>query len=918
MLDRFEWQELSEQDARLAAAHLLAGAGHALADDIKIRGHVARLPFYTRVQLMHLAIERAGQPPATLLLLTDGARAIPLTGSSAPIHAINAAEKLALDEETVASYLRFFCFVVRGDAGPFLIVEPPVSPPPAAVPAMPETPPPVAAQARELEARGRDEQGRFIFHAIVGYGGSLFRSVFAVAPDGSTEMLDDEVIGDDDAPVELPAWPPLLEPSQLAPDSTAVTSAPASSPRKRVPIGRTVLRSMVELLLEHALEVQSGHRLIAHFNQTRSDADAIGQFADLLASTSPIVIIRSSIPFVEETIADILEERLPRERRIPKVRADVDGGDDTRLRPIVPSKGPGLVLFSFHSYRSVVDVERVSHELTSRDVAALIGCENVHDVPEPLRRVADLSLALPPLTSPVFQTLFARVIGEPLPTDWSAGGTHWVGNVLHTDLEQPQGLGLSARDALAFIRERVQERMRAVDPAGGLGLADLHGLGEAREFAIDLIADIHAAIAGRIAWTDVDRGVLLVGPPGTGKTTLARAIARDCGIKFISSSAAGWQAAGHLGDHIRAMRSDFAQARRNAPAILFVDEIDSIGSREAFTGPNAQYHTEVVNALLEQMQGLDVSAPVIVLAATNHGERIDPALRRAGRLDRTIEIPYPNVEALTRMVEYYLGRYRGDGQVDNDIDMRQIGGLLFGLTGADVERTVRGGARRARKAGRPITQRDLVEEVLGMPRSRDTSGRLVGEEVVRVAVHEAGHALAACLSSTGGREVSYASIVPRADGSLGFVASVPTGRRVVTRVEMIERIEVILAGRAAEEILFGEAGISAGAGGASASSDLAAASSAALQLVAQTGFSPDGSLFWSREPGARHIGHAEQVLQHAYIAVKNRLAAHRDALGRIADALREKQELTGDELRALVGQTATVELTGEAGTGGGR
>ena len=226
-------------------------------------------------------------------------------------------------------------------------------------------------------------------------------------------------------------------------------------------------------------------------------------------------------------------------------------------------------------------------------------------------------------------------------------------------------------------------------------------MGEARQFAEDLIEDIRAAQTGRIPWSAVDSGLLLIGAPGTGKTTLARAIAKDCGVKFVVASAAKWQSAGALDAHLSAMRADFAEAHRYAPAILFIDEIDSIGSRENLDDRNAVYQTEVINALLEQIQGINTTGSVIVIGATNYLEKVDPALRRSGRLDQVVEIPLPNIDGLQQIFEYYLARYREEGGEVGRVDTHALAQLTFGLTGADVESFIRGAARRARHADRP-------------------------------------------------------------------------------------------------------------------------------------------------------------------------------------------------------------------------
>ena len=161
--------------------------------------------------------------------------------------------------------------------------------------------------------------------------------------------------------------------------------------------------------------------------------------------------------------------------------------------------------------------------------------------------------------------------------------------------------------------------------------------------------------------------MLLVGAPGTGKTSLARAIAKECDVKFVCGSAARWQSAGALDSHLRAMRADFDEARRYAPAILFIDELDSIGSRERLDSQHSTYQTDVINALLEQIQGIQSTETVIVIGATNYPDMVDPALRRSGRLDQVIEIPLPNIDGLEQIYKYYLrgSRARVGGSVSS-------------------------------------------------------------------------------------------------------------------------------------------------------------------------------------------------------------------------------------------------------------
>ncbi|HET9983621.1 MAG TPA: AAA family ATPase [Longimicrobiales bacterium] len=886
MIDHLTWNALPDPAAAMLAARALyEEEDPARLGSVRVTGGVADLPFYPTLVLAHLTLQPPGAPALELFLLTNDDDVFVLDGTSAPVHRANREDEVRVTEETAIDYLRFFCFAVRGDAGPFLLFEKP-----AIMPAADDALFPIAALAQPVELERVDEAGTFVLKARVHYEHGLYDSRFAVTPQGATEMVDDELLLADVTPAVIPDVPDLF-PAEAVASRLETTGAVT-------PSGAAILRTLVELLLEQALRQQADTRLIAHFNARLTGGTVLERFARAVTTAAPVVAIESTLPFIEETVAQIARDHAAAATRVRWIESDVDPSDDTRLRVQVPESGPAVVLLPFHAYRAIVDAERVAHEIGARDVGCLIGCERVRDLPAGLRQVVDVTLRLPRLDAAAFAALFRRVMGDDPPAGWQDEDTHWVTHVHHSDFQHPRSLGLSPAETLAYIRERAQKRLRDLEPATGIALRDLHGLGEARIFAEDLITDVREAIAGRLAWRQVDHGVLLVGAPGTGKTTLARAIAKECGIRFVSASAASWQAAGHLGDHIRAMRADFALARRFAPAILFVDEIDSLGNRETFSGANAQYLTEVVNALLEQMQGLDPEAPVIVIAATNHADRVDPALRRAGRLDRVIEIPRPSAEALSQIFQQYLAEYE-PALLGPDIDVRTLGGLTLGLTGADVELFVRGAARRARRGGHPIRQTELIAEITSKPRDPASSPRLTPAEVRRVAVHEAGHALAAFLGSTQGEEISFVTIVPRADGTLGFVARTPPARVLVTRREYLERLEVILAGRAAEEIVFGMEGITGGA-----QDDLRVGTESALLLTTQYGLGPDNKLLWSSSPSASQIDEASRVLTEAYAAVLARLRAAAPQLAALADALLAREELTGVEARAVLREGA--------------
>ena len=449
---------------------------------------------------------------------------------------------------------------------------------------------------------------------------------------------------------------------------------------------RDVTEAVVAVLLEEAIEslndAASGATLLRHFNLRTQPGKPIEQLARLLTGSTPIVIIESDIAFVEDFVAALTTEKPV--RAYGAVRASAVRGDDLQCEIEVNAQCERYLL-SFHTYRSLFDDERVAYDLALSDATVLIGCNRVSDVPEPLRRVADLVITFPRIDRRQFSRIFQRVFNtEPSP-GWDEPGADWTRYLVPADFHTPRRLDLGPEDSLRLLRERVDARLEQVTSDRGLRLDHLHGMGEARQVAEDMVEDIRAAQSGQVPWSAVDRGMLLIGAPGTGKTTLARAMAKECGVKFVTASASTWQAAGALDAHLRAMRADFAEARRYAPAIMFIDEIDSIGSRDQLSGQNSVYQTDVINALLEEIQGIESTETVIVIGATKYLEKVDPALRRAGRLDQVIEIPLPNLDGLQQIFEHYLAEFRLQGGSVGEVDTRSLAQLAFGLTGADIQ-----------------------------------------------------------------------------------------------------------------------------------------------------------------------------------------------------------------------------------------
>ncbi|GAB7080130.1 AAA family ATPase [Megalodesulfovibrio paquesii] len=675
---------------------------------------------------------------------------------------------------------------------------------------------------------------------------------------------------------------------QSAPVQTSSSAPTAPPPRRHIadPLGRAMA-----VLLDVALE-REGLLPV----ETGAPRVPLGRGLSWLAARMAdreVVALTTDIPFAEQPLLRLLQQDV----RLPLVNATILGPTEPVLQLPCPSRA-SLVVLSMTAYPRLADAERVAHDLASGEHAVLITCTSMKALPDAIHALTEWDIALPRVDWEIFGRLFAAIF-EADPPQHEDPPT-WIRYVLPVDLARVARLETDPAKAFALLAQRVEERLTRLTPQHGPSLQDLCGLGEAKVRAEQLIADIRSALAGDIAWSMVDRGMLLVGPPGCGKTSLARAIAKDCGVHFLESSATAWQMAGYLNDHLSAMARDFQEARRFAPSILFIDELDSIGSRESFSGSNAAYHTQVVNALLAELQGFSDRDKVFVIAATNHVAGVDPALRRAGRLDRVVEVSLPTMDALEKIFAYYLERQQVPETVRATLTLRPLAEAAFGKTGADVSLAVRGALRRARLACRPLCQDDLLAELYNRPLENDFARPLRGESLRRVAIHEAGHAVLRLTSNGALGGVAYMSIVPRPDGSLGFMAAQPDpDTSVRTRADYLALITTILGGRAAEEVFYGPEAVGAGAGGSSAS-DLARAMALALDMVCRLGLGSDQRLCWRETPTRDDIREAEQLLADAYTQARDTIRDQRHTVQHIATALVARQELSGEELRQLL------------------
>jgi ATP-dependent Zn protease len=455
--------------------------------------------------------------------------------------------------------------------------------------------------------------------------------------------------------------------------------------------------------------------------------------------------------------------------------------------------------------------------------------------------------------------------------------------------------GRPVSQSLEHMRQALKDREPVKDRQ--LRIEHLHGLGEAGAWARELAIDLQDWREGRIGWVDVDKGILISGLPGTGKTTFVKALAATCDVHLVLGSLARWQARGHLGDLLKAMRAAFDEARKNAPAIVFIDEIDAVGDRQKFNDHNADYSTQVVAGLLECIDGAEKAEGIVVVGACNYPEKLDAALVRPGRLDRHVQIPLPDGLAREGIVRWHLA-----GALQ-DRDLSSIVARTEGWSGAALEQLVRDARRSARRARRAIVIADLEAALPPMVAVPDSMLR-------RAAVHEVGHLVAATVL---GRPVEFAeirdAIVMAAESqSLGRVRIGETPVEEMTPQVLLDDILFLLAGIAAEEVILGSR--SAGGGG-EPGSDLHLATLVALRFEASYGLG-EGLAYLSanRETDLFRILHTSQAVRARVEAIltgqmtraRELIKRHRAKADLMTERLLGKKRLAAADVVALLAE----------------
>ena len=449
-----------------------------------------------------------------------------------------------------------------------------------------------------------------------------------------------------------------------------------------------------------------------------------------------------------------------------------------------------------------------------------------------------------------------------------------------------------------------------VKSAEGIKFDDVAGEDEAKENLTEVVNYLHDPSKYQEIGASMPKGILLVGPPGTGKTMLAKAVAGEANVLFFSMSGSEFVEM-FVGMGASKVRDLFRQAKEKAPCIVFIDEIDAIGKkRDGQLGGNDE-REQTLNQLLTEMDGFEGNNGVIILAATNRPESLDPALTRPGRFDRRVPVELPDLKGREEILRVHARKIK----VAEDVDFGQIARMASGASGAELANIVNEAALRAVRDGRRFaTQSDLEESIeVVIAGYQKKNAILTDKEKWTVAYHEIGHALVAALQ-THSAPVQKITIIPRTSGALGYTMQVEEGNHyLMTKEELENKIATLTGGRAAEEVRFGI--VSTGA-----SNDIEQATKLARGMITRYGMSEefdmvaletvtnqylggDASLACSAETQTRIDHQVVALVKKEHAKAIGILTENRAKLDELAKYLYEKETITGEEFMAIVNRS---------------
>lgn len=447
-----------------------------------------------------------------------------------------------------------------------------------------------------------------------------------------------------------------------------------------------------------------------------------------------------------------------------------------------------------------------------------------------------------------------------------------------------------------------------VKSSEGIRFADVAGEDEAKENLQEIVDYLHNPSKYKEIGASMPKGVLLVGPPGTGKTMLAKAVAGESNVPFFSMSGSEFVEM-FVGMGASKVRDLFKQAKEKAPCIVFIDEIDAIGQkRNAGNFGGNDEREQTLNQLLTEMDGFEDNSGVIILAATNRPESLDPALTRPGRFDRRVPVELPDLKGREEILKVHARKVK----VASDVDFNKIARMASGASGAELANIVNEAALRAVRDGRKFaTQADLEESIEVVIAGYQKKNAILSDnEKWTVAIHEIGHALVAALQSHSA-PVQKITIIPRTSGALGYTMQVDEDERyIMTKEELENKIATLTGGRAAEEVMLGT--ISTGA-----ANDIEQATKLARAMISRYGMSKDfgmvaletvtnqylggdASLACSAETQTKIDEQVVALVQREHDKAGKILLENRDKLRELSEYLYQKETITGKEFMEIL------------------
>ncbi len=460
-------------------------------------------------------------------------------------------------------------------------------------------------------------------------------------------------------------------------------------------------------------------------------------------------------------------------------------------------------------------------------------------------------------------------------------------------------------NAMAFGKSNAKMYVKSSE---GIKFSDVAGEDEAKENLKEIVEYLHDPGRYREIGATMPKGILLVGPPGTGKTMLAKAVAGEANVPFFSMSGSEFVEM-FVGMGASKVRDLFKQAKEKAPCIVFIDEIDAIGQKRnsgAYGGNDEREQT--LNQLLTEMDGFEENTGVIILAATNRPESLDPALTRPGRFDRRVPVELPDLQGREDILKVHAKKIK----VAEDVDWNKIARMASGASGAELANIVNEAALRAVRDGRRFaTEADLEESIeVVIAGYQKKNAILTDEEKKVVSYHEIGHALVAA-KQTNSAPVQKITIIPRTSGALGYTMQVDEGNHyLMSQAELENKIATLTGGRAAEELVFHSASTGV-------SNDIEQATKLARAMITRYGMSPDfdmvaletvqnqylggdTSLACSAETAAKIDQQVVELVKRQHEKASRILSENREKLDELAQYLYEKETITGDEFMEIL------------------